>query len=508
MSRYRKALVASGHTLVSEAGATILKEGGNAFDAVVAAGFAAAVAEPSLTSLGGGGLLVGYDQRRGQSLFFDFFVNTPGMGRKPQRDNLHFFPVTIQFSGSTQDFNVGLGSVAVPGNLKGLIHVHRRLGRMGLAQVIAPARELARGHTLNKQQGNFFSLLYPILTMTERGRSLYERDGRFVQAGDTIKNPDAVSFFDQLAHDHGREFYEGELARRIDTEMRAGGGLLSAEDLRAYEVYERKPLAINYRDYRLLTCPGPSVGGAMIGLSLSLLEHSGVGAQRWGDGAYLVRTLGLMREVERLRADGFSADSHLSSFLADHAAVTSSIDRIRLFSRGTTHISVADKMGNCASMTFSNGEGSGYIAPGTGVMLNNMMGEDDLHPDGFHLDPPGLRVASMMSPSLLIKDETVRLVIGSGGSKRIRTSMGQVLSQVFDYGRSLTEAVEAPRLFWDGEAVQIEPGFSDEALAELKRYAPINVWDDLDVYFGGVHAVIPGETGAGDPRRGGSVVEV
>ena len=187
MSRYRKALVASGHTLVSEAGATILKEGGNAFDAVVAAGFAAAVAEPSLTSLGGGGLLVGYDQRRGQSLFFDFFVNTPGMGRKPQRDNLHFFPVTIQFSGSTQDFNVGLGSVAVPGNLKGLIHVHRRLGRMGLAQVIAPARELARGHTLNKQQGNFFSLLYPILTMTERGRSLYERDGRFVQAVTPLK---------------------------------------------------------------------------------------------------------------------------------------------------------------------------------------------------------------------------------------------------------------------------------------------------------------------------------
>ena len=156
-------------------------------------------------------------------------------------------------------------------------------------------------------------------------------------------------------------------------------------------------------------------------------------------------------------------------------------------------------------MTCSNGEGSGYFAPGTGVMLNNMMGEDDLHPEGFHSSPPGERVASMMSPSLLMQGERVKLVIGSGGSKRIRTAISQVLSQVVDFGRGLQTAVEAPRLYWDGEVTQIEPGFSEEAIAELKKVGKVNIWELQDVYFGGVHAVIPGLDGAGDQRRGGAV---
>ena len=141
-------------------------------------------------------------------------------------------------------------------------------------------------------------------------------------------------------------------------------------------------------------------------------------------------------------------------------------------------------------------------------MLNNMMGEDDLHPDGFHSSPPGQRVGSMMSPSLLVKDDQIKLVIGSGGSKRIRTSVSQVLSQIVDFDRSLKTAVEAPRLFWDGEVLQVEPGFSPEALEEVQRHVKINLWDSKDVFFGGVHTVIPGQCGAGDSRRGGSVEEV
>jgi gamma-glutamyltranspeptidase/glutathione hydrolase len=182
-----------------------------------------------------------------------------------------------------------------------------------------------------------------------------------------------------------------------------------------------------------------------------------------------------------------------------------SIHQARLFSRGTTHVSVADKEGNCASMTCSNGEGSGYIAPGTGIMLNNMMGEDDLHPNGFHSSPPGERVFSMMSPSLLLNGEKVELVLGSGGSKRIRTAISQVITQVVDFDRSLQDAVDEPRLYLDEDCLQIEPGYKQASIDFVEKLLPVNVWPQKDVYFGGVHAVIPGVEGAGDLRRGGSV---
>ena len=140
---------------------------------------------------------------------------------------------------------------------------------------------------------------------------------------------------------------------------------------------------------------------------------------------------------------------------------------------GTTQISVCNAAGNVASMTTSNGEGSGYIVPGAGIMLNNMMGEDDLHPDGFHASPPGVRVASMMAPSLLLDGGQVRLVLGSGGSKRIRTAILQVLSHVIDHGLPLQEAVDAPRLHWDGDCLQVEPGFTEMAIAALRQRWPI-----------------------------------
>ncbi|MCI5130849.1 MAG: gamma-glutamyltransferase, partial [Candidatus Electrothrix sp. EH2] len=144
------------------------------------------------------------------------------------------------------------------------------------------------------------------------------------------------------------------------------------------------------------------------------------------------------------------------------------------------------------------------------IMLNNMMGEDDLHPDGFHAEPPGQRVGSMMSPSALLSEDEVKLVFGSGGSKRIRTALSQVLTQIVDFKRNLSEAIHAPRLHWDdyGGALQIEPGFSAQAVNALQEKVPINLWDDLNVYFGGVHAVMPGSSGVGDPRRGGSVATV
>lgn len=508
MNKYTKSIVASGHPLVSEAAASVLKEGGNAFDAVVAAGFVSSAVEPALNSLGGGGLLLGHSAAKGQNLFFDFFVDTPGLGLKQAVPEPHFFPVTVQFSGSAQDFNVGLGSVAVPGTLKGLLHIHKRLGFMDLGEVLAPAIQFAKSHLLNKQQAYFLKLLAPIMTLLPEGQLIYEPGGSYRKEGDLLHNNDLSIFLNELAEEGGESFYRGEIAKKISAEMEDQAGLLTREDLAAYQVQERPPMSATFRDYKFFTAPEPSMGGALIALSLSLQSLAGIPEYDFGSREYLLHTNALMQEVEKLRKSGFSTAADLNAFLGNPEPGSKATANIRRFSRGTTHISIADTKGNCAAMTCSNGEGAGYFAPGTGIMLNNMMGEDDLHPEGFHSSPPGQRVGSMMSPSLLMKNDTVELVIGSGGSKRIRTAISQVLCQVIDFKRPLQDAVDAPRLHWDGEMLQIEPGFPAESVAPLKNLVDVNEWKAKGVYFGGVHAVIPGKEGAADERRGGKVLEV
>ena len=477
------AAVASGHPCVSEAACEILRAGGNAFDAAVAGGFASAVAEPALTSIGGGGFLLARTAD-GRATLFDFFCDAPGRGHATPGLEPHLVPVTVEFPGSKQVFHVGLGSVAVPGNLRGFLHVHGELGSMPLEDLLAPAVRLARdGVVLNASQAYFLDLLRPIVTLSEPGRRLYQPGGRYLGEGDRFANPELAAFLETLPRDGDRELYRGEVAREIARHMGRGQGLLTLANLDAYRVIEREPLRCAYRGFVLLTNPPPSFGGSLVALSLRLLEAAPLGSMRFGESAHLCRLVATMQEVDRRRAEGLL--------------------EVRQTSGGTTHLSVSDASGNVASMTTSNGEGSGYFAPGTGVMLNNMMGEDDLHPQGFHASPPGQRVASMMSPSLLLRDGELRLVLGSGGSKRIRTAIVQTVSNTVDFGMSLRAAVEAPRLHWDGESVQIEPGFAATDLAELRERWPVNLWDVLDVYFGGVNALSPDGEGAGDPRRGG-----
>jgi gamma-glutamyltranspeptidase / glutathione hydrolase len=494
MKKFNRAIVATGHPLVSDAAAEIISWGGNAFDAAIGAGFASAVAEQTLTSLGGGGFLLARTNQ-GEEILFDFFSDTPGKGLDSSNLEPHFFPVTIHFPGSDQDFNIGLGSVAVPGNLKGFLHVHKKLGRLDLEKILQPAIRLARkGLMLNDQQGYFLNLLEPIVTHSPVGRKLYTRNNICARQGDHIINLELADFLTKLPHDGGDFFYKGELAQKIDYDMRKGRGLLTLEDLSAYKVIERTPLAIGYRDYTFLTNPAPSMGGSLIGLALSLLETQDMTSMKFHSAPHILQTAKLMTEVEKLREIGISINS-----------LQKSGECIRQFCRGTTHISIADAEGNVASMTCSNGEGSGYFVPGTGIMLNNMMGEDDLHPDGFHASPPGQRVSSMMSPSLLLKKEEVELVIGSGGSKRIRTAITQVLSAIVDFKLPVQQAVESPRIHWDGAIMQAEPGLSRDAIAALEQNWPVNIWSTIDVYFGGVHVAIPDTAGGGDPRRGGSV---
>jgi gamma-glutamyltranspeptidase / glutathione hydrolase len=474
-------VVAAGHPGTVGAAVEILRTGGNAFDAAVAAGFAAAVAEPGLSSLAGGGFLLARTAEQ-QEVLFDFFVDTPGRGRAVDAPDPRLQPVTLRFKGAGQVFHVGHGSVAVPGCLAGYLHVHRRLGELPLPEVVAPAIDLARrGIVLGPQQASIVRLLEPILTISDEGRTRYLVDGGAFTDSATMVNEPLAGFLDAIAESSVTGFGDPDLARTIADDMAACGGAITVEDLERYRVIERAPLAAWHRGARLLTNPPPSFGGTLIVRALSALSSQGGPLPPFGTGAALRQLVDVLDEVTRYH----TAPRPLSR-------------------KGTTHVSIADRQGNLASMTTSNGSCSGVILPGTGVMANNIMGEEDLHPAGFHAAEAGERVGSMMSPSILLPDGDEPVVLGSGGSERIRSALTQVLVDVLDHGMSVEEAVRAPRLHWDGTTAQIEPGFDADAVAQLAASRPVNLWAETDLYFGGVHAVSPSGVRVGDARRGGS----
>jgi gamma-glutamyltranspeptidase / glutathione hydrolase len=487
--------VAAGHVETVRAAVSTLEAGGNAFDAVVAAGFAAAVAEPCLSSLGGGGFLLARTAA-GEEVVFDFFVDTPGRGLAAAIAP-ELTPVTLRFGAADQVFHVGPGSVAVPGCLAGYLHVHARLGRLELGQVVGPARQLAEeGVPLGRHQTAVVHLLEPILTLTDEGRARFTPEDRPLAPETPVRNPRLAAFLADIGAGRTCGFGDPALAREIEAEVVAGGGLLTAADLAAYEVAEREPLRVTYRGATLATNPPPSFGGRLIAQGLDLLARGA--ADRFGSGPRLDRFAEVFEEVMRRHTD---------------VDASTAVDTRPTSVRGTTHVSICDHEGNLAAMTTSNGSCSGVMLADTGVMANNIMGEEDLNPhlrsDGAgaghakHPDP-GVRVGSMMAPSILSAPGRSPVVLGSGGSERIRTAMTQVVVALVDHGMSLEQAITAPRIHWDGSTVQVEPGFEPAALDHLAARRPTNVWQVSDLYFGGVHAVSADGDRSGDPRRGGA----
>jgi gamma-glutamyltranspeptidase/glutathione hydrolase len=477
-------LVAAGHPAVVAAAHEVLAAGGSAVDAVAAGGLTAAVAEPCLTSLAGGGFAL-VRTAEGEEVLVDFFVDTPGRGLA-DRPAPHFDEVEVRFEAARQTFHCGPGSIAVPGCLTGYRHLHERFGRLPLAAVVAPAARLAAaGVELAPRQAGIVALLEPILLRTAAGRDLFAPGGRLLGAGDVLRNPDLAAVLAALGAGDDVGFASGPVADAL-LAVTAADGLVTADDLAAYRVVERPPLEVGWRGRRVLTNPAPSFGGTLVAAALRRLDAVDLPA---GDPGWVDALVGVTADV----------DAHRAAILAGH-------DPARPASaRGTTHISVWDGAGGAASMTTSNGECSGDVLPGTGILANNVLGEEDLHPDGFHAAPPGLRVASMMSPTIVVgPDGRTEVVVGSGGSKRIRSTIVQVLAHVLVHGRDPRTAVDAPRAHWDGDHTEVEPGLPTAALDALTARGPVNAWPGPSVYFGGAHLVVPGAGAAGDPRRDGA----
>jgi gamma-glutamyltranspeptidase/glutathione hydrolase len=503
--------VASGHPLTSGAAADMLSLGGNAFDAAVSAGFASVVAEPALTSLGGGGFLLAHIEKQKEDVLFDFFVDTPGLNADKNIRPL-MVPVDIKFPQQTQVFHTGFASAAVPGMLRGLLHIHQRLCTLPLETILCPAMSyLEEGVEICETQGTILGMLEPIFTSTAYGRDIYMKNGRYIKRPDRAFNPLLKGFLQGLAN-NGSDIYGGKTARGLAEEMKTHHGMITRDDLEAYRIIERRPLRVQYRDREIITNPPPSTGGTVLALALRLMENIDLPSLPHDSAAVLVPLIEVMKEMTSFSRIKNSAASYPFAGPALAVLIESFTKKVteKTFTatQGTTHISVIDGEGNAASMTTSNGSGSGCFIPGTGIMLNNMMGEDDLHPDGFFSSPAGQRVSSMMVPTMVLRDGEVESVLGSGGSKRIKTAILQVLVNVIDYEFPIREAVEKSRVHIEDGIVQAEPDIDRSVLEALGKLYGVNRWDRKNMYFGGVHCVNSRMQGWGDSRRGGSFLAV
>jgi len=334
------------------------------------------------------------------------------------------------------------------------------------------------------------------------------------------------------------------VAQKIVADQQANGGLLTATDLASYQPLHADPIAVAYRGYTILLPPPASGGGALIafalklmaGLSLASIKHNSFDHLRllaevmrlanlaraeWE--AAIEQSGSISNSATQKRVETLLSEPNIQKYAGKLQAILSAQTMVPDLPApkgpsNTSHVSVADANGMLVSVTTSAGENAGYMVADTGVMLNNMLGEIDLHPGGFHRLPPGQRMLTMMSPTLVLRQNKPVLAVGSGGSNRLRSAILQLISNWLDFDMPLAEAVDAPRVHFEDNQLQLEGGILPEVAHQLEAagYA-INRWPERNMFFGGTHAVARQQardtqsatwTAAGDRRRGGAVVTI
>jgi gamma-glutamyltranspeptidase/glutathione hydrolase len=453
--------VAAGHPATTDAGAEILAGGGSAADAAVAASLASCVAETVMTGLLGGGHAIYLDAASGAVQNLDCFVAVPGLGAEPRRAEL--LELAVPFGTELVHYAVGPASCGVPGVAAGLGALWTRFGRLPWARLCEPALELARtGVAMPPAHAACLDMLAPVMTMNE-GAAIYAPRGRLLEAGDRLDQPGLVHALEALAAEGPGSVYSGTIAESLLALVRDRRGLVTPDDLAAYEARWSEPIAFDYADARLLTRPA-------LGPISEPLDR-------------LPRLRGLSPTERALTL--------VHAFAGDRGA-----------EGHTTNLTVVDADGSVCVLTTSLGLGSGDFLPGLDLHLNSMLGETELLRGDLE---PGARMASMMAPTVaLAGGSTPALAAGAAGGTRLRSALVQVVAGVLDEGLDVADAVARPRLHVAGDTVQLEPGFqAGVANAIGEAGFAVREWPAQHHYFGGVSAITP-SGGAGDPRRSGS----
>lgn len=528
----RHAMVVTVEPHATDVGVSILRSGGNAVDAAVAVGFALAVTHPSAGNLGGGGfMLIRFAD--GRTTFVDFRERAPAKATP----NMY----VGKDGKATTDSDLGYLASGVPGTPRGLEFAQHKYGVKSWAEVVEPARRLAeKGFVVS------YDLAHQLKSKAHQSRlaqfteskRIFLRNGHLYEPGELFLQPELARTLKRLMKQGAADFYEGETARLLVSDMQTHGGLISMEDLRQYRPIERTPLTGSYRGYTIITAPPPSSGGMGILQMLGILESTPFTES----GAGSAQTTHYMTEAmrryfsDRSRylgdPDFFLSPTFLlqPDYIAarrqtidpNHASLSTAIAPGALAqheSQQTTHYSVVDAAGNAVAVTYTlNGSfGSGVTVPGAGFLLNNEMddfslkagvtnqGEMSYSGDANSIQPHKTPLSSM-TPTIVLRNGKLFAVLGSPGGPTIINTVMEVLVNLIDFKMNVADAVAAPRFHhqWMPDRLQVERGFSPDTIAKLRAMGhKVEVIN----HQGEVAAIVAngdGLEGAADPRTEGT----
>lgn len=480
--------ISAGHEQTKETAKHILKMGGNAFDAAIAAHLAMYITEPCMASAGAGGFALCYTPSNGVEML-DFFAHTPQT--KNINRNIDFFPIEVNFGNEVEEFHLGAASMATPGSVAAIFELHKKYASLPLDVLIDPVIDLARnGVAIDRFQSIDMGLLEPILYNDKSVRDIFFKDDKLKGEGDIVFMPCFEDFLDFIKKEGVEGFYKGEIGQEVARYSEEKGGFLTRSDFESYKVVWKKPLTVNYNNHKLVVPNTPSIGGA------TLLIYLASQREFPADNLMAVsNTLDLCSPLSRISTVAKNCYPHLPIDVSDGSAST----------KGTSHFNIVDKWGNAISFTCSLGEGAGYFIPGTDMQMNNMLGESFLLPGGFHSWDTNIRLNSMMTPTMVLdRNDELRFVTGSGGAGRIPYMIKQVLDRYFIEEMSLSQATQAARIYSHHNTFHFEEGYS---IKEEWLHKPYKEWTEKSLFFGGVHSIAIEKEGrvfaCGDDRRYG-----
>ncbi len=494
----KNGMVASEQELATQIGVDILKAGGNAVDAAVAVGFALAVALPNAGNIGGGGFMMVHDARSGKDIALDFREVAPrGASR-----NMYLDAAGKVIDGKSLYTHYAVG---VPGTVAGMTHALSRWGSMPLARVMAPAIALAdKGYPVSVTLAKTLEQEKKNMGRWPATQAVFWRNGAPLQSGERLVQKDLAQSLRLISQQGAKAFYEGAIAQKIVAEMAPHANALSLQDLRDYKVAEREPVRGSYRGYQIVTMPPPSSGGAHLIQILNMMERWPM--NQWGaDSAqsvhYMTEAMKLAYadrseylgdpDFVKIPLKGLISKSYASELAASikpqQARPGKDIRPGRpqpYESDQTTHYSVVDKAGNAVAVTYTlnTNFGSGIVARGTGILLNNEMDDFSAKPGvanayglvggDANAVQAGKRPLSSMTPTLVLKDGKPVLVTGSPGGARIITTVLQQVVNHIDFGMNPAEAAATPRFHhqWTPDELRVEKGFSPDTLALLRQW--------------------------------------